>query len=170
MEDTIDAAVAKLRERFERKADRVSDKLASKQAKLVELEGVAKSRQLEEAVNIGATLMSFSGGRKKSFGTAVSKRRQSSRASSRVDRTKGEIERLEDEIEELTQDLEDAVSEIREKHEAALDEIEEREVRLEKNDIDLVRFGILWVPSAAGSDQRADPATNLRARHFRAAF
>ena len=146
VEDRIESAVAKLQERYQSKAERLEDKLEKAKMKLVELEGVAKSRQLEEAVNIGSTILSFFGGRKKSLGSAVRKRRQSSTASSRVDRTRETIHKLEDDAVALVEELEEKVEEIRDREEALLEQIENRVVRLEKNDIRLARFGILWVP------------------------
>ena len=147
VEEEVDEDVAALKERYEKKADRLDDRLEAKAAKLTELEGVVNSRRLEEAVNVGVTVLGYLGlGRKRSVTSAVSRRRQSARAAQRVDQLEGEIERLEEDAKELEEELEEKVEEIREKHEACLEAIEEREVRLEKTDIQVVNFGILWVP------------------------
>ena len=146
VEAEIEERVEKLKDRFETKAERIDDRIATKKAQLAELRGVARSRQLEEAVNIGATIMSFFGGRRKTMTQAISKRRQSSQAAHRVDRIEGEIERLEEDAADLQAELADELDNIRAKQEQRLDETEEREVRLEKNDIKLADFGVLWVP------------------------
>ena len=146
IENRIDEKAAKLKDRYETKADRLDDRISTKKAQLAELQGVARSRQLEEAVNIGAAIMSFFGGRKRSLTSVVSKRRQSSRASSRVDRLESEIERLAADAVDLEAELTAELDEIRAKEEAVLDALEEREVRLEKNDIEVSTFGVLWVP------------------------
>ena len=146
IEARIDEAAQKLKDRFETKAERLDDRIATKEAQLAERRGVARSRQLEEAVNIGATIMSFFGGRKKSMTTVLSKRRQSSQAAHRVDQLQDDIARLQEDAVELEAELVDALEKIRDKEEARLDAIEERAVRLEKNDISLVQFGVLWVP------------------------
>jgi len=149
IEGRIVEGMLELQARFAKKAERVDDRLQSKTGRLVELEGVARSRQLEEAVNVGATLLSLFGvGRKKSLGTAVTRRRQSARAAQRVSNLEEEIARLEDEATELEAELTDAIASLREEEERAMEAIEEREVRLEKSDIHILGFGVLWVPVA----------------------
>ena len=147
IEDRIDTQVAKLEERFATKASRIDDALETKRAALVELQGVARSRQFEEVVNLGTTILSFFGGRKRSLNTVVSKRRQSSRAAHRADRIEDQIAALEEDATELEAELQTSLEEIRAKEEGHLEATEEKVVRLEKSDIDLVALRILWVPS-----------------------
>ena len=145
--ERIDAKVAKLKDRYESKAEKLDDKIESKKAKLVELEGVAKSRQLEEAVNVGATVLSYLGfGRKRNLTSAVSRRRQSAQAARRVDSLETEIERLEDDAVALEEELAADIEQIETEENGLLDQVQEREVRLEKNDIQVLRFGVLWIP------------------------
>lgn len=146
VEDLIDEAAAKLKESFEKKADRLEDRLEKKRAQHAELKGVARSRQLEEVVNLGATVLSFFGGRSRRLTSAMTKRRQSSQAAARVDRLEGEIEGLEDDAIALEQELEVKLATIEEDNRAALDATEAREVRLEKSDVGAPRLEILWVP------------------------
>ena len=49
-------------------------------------------------------------------------------------------------LEEMLEDVEGRRAEIEEAALEVLEDIEEREVRLEKNDIAVRDFGILWVP------------------------
>ncbi|MEO1338471.1 MAG: hypothetical protein AAFV29_22705, partial [Myxococcota bacterium] len=147
IEERIDDRVCKLRDRYETKAERLDDKLAAKTAKLAELKGVAQSRKVEEAFNIGATIMSFFGGRRPRVTSVVSKRRQSAQAAHRVDRLEDEIERLKEDADDLTLALSDEIDALRSKEEGRLEEIESRPVDLEKNDIELAEFGLIWVPS-----------------------
>ena len=146
MQDDVDASIAKLKDKFETKADRIDDRLRAKEARLVEYEGVAQARKVAEAVNIGETLLSFFGGRKKSLGSAVSKRRMSSTAADRVERTSQEIAELQADAVDLQNELADEVAALQDAGEAMLADIEEKEVRLEKTDIRLAAFGVLWVP------------------------
>ncbi len=146
VEANIDVKVEKLETRYATKVRRLEDRIEKKKAKHAELEGVARSRQLEEVVNIGATIMSFFGGRKKSVNTALTKRRQSARAGQRVGQLEQDIGQLEDEIEAVAEELAEKVEQIREAEEADLDAIDTKEVRLEKADIRVDAFGILWVP------------------------
>ena len=57
-----------------------------------------------------------------------------------------EIEQIEEDATDLILELDEKVSAIREKYEDKLDATEEKEVRLEKSDIRVDRFGVLWVP------------------------
>lgn len=146
VEDRIDAEVAKLKARFDTKVDRLEERIRKKEAKVVELEGVLKARKVEEAVNIGETLLSFFGGRKKSLGSAVTKRRMTSSTGQRITQAQDDIGALQEDAIELQDELEDAISAIRDKHEAALDATEEYRVGLEKADIQVRAFGVLWIP------------------------
>ena len=146
IERRIDKDLAKLHDRFATKADRLQARLDAKRAKLVEYEGVVRSRKTEEVVNIGETVFSFFAGRRRSITSVVSRRRQTRTAGDRVERTRMEIEDLEEQASELQQQLNDDVSDARSKHEELLEDIVEKEVRLEKKDIRILSFGVLWVP------------------------
>ena len=146
VEARIDARAAKLRDKYEKAAERLEDRLATKRARLAETAGVARSRQLEEVVNLGATVLSFFGGRKKSLTSTVTKRRQSAQAAARRDRLEDEIARLEEDAVDLENKLADDLEEIRETEGRALDEIEQREVGLERSDVGAPRLEIVWVP------------------------
>jgi DNA helicase HerA-like ATPase len=106
-EEAADAKIEALKEKYEARADRLDDRVAAKAERLAELEGVAKARQLEEAVNVGATVLGYLGfGRKRQVTSALTRRRQSARAARRVDQVEGEIERLEEDAAELLSELE----------------------------------------------------------------
>ncbi|MGF1507902.1 MAG: helicase HerA domain-containing protein [Myxococcota bacterium] len=147
VEAGIESEVAKLRESYQKRADRLDDRIEAKTARLAELEGVAQARQLEEVVGVGATILGLFGvGRKRSFGSALTRRRQAARASNRADALEEEIGRLEEDAAELVSELESKIDAIRAEREALLDETEQAEVGLEESDIQVVRFGVLWVP------------------------
>lgn len=146
VEDEIDERVAKLKDRYDKKGDRIADRLASKRAKLAEVTGVLQSRQLDEVVNIGVSIMSMFGGRKAGVSRALTKRRQTSRATHGKTKLELEIARLEEDAADVLLELEQQIADIRSEQEKKLDETEVREVRLEKNDIRVEAFGVLWVP------------------------
>ena len=146
IEERIDDRVAKLQAGVKVKIDRLQDKIVAKEQKLQSLAGDHQARKLQEAVNIGETLLSFFSGRKKSLSTAMNKRHATSKAGDRIEETEAEVERLKEEAVELGEELETQVAAIRAEEEAALAALEEREVRLEKSDIRLLTFGVLWIP------------------------
>ena len=53
---------------------------------------------------------------------------------------------MQADLADLAEDTQQQIEDIRAKEEAALEDTEEQEVRLEKTDIQLVAFGLLWVP------------------------
>lgn len=146
VEAAIDQKVEKLRDKYASKSKRIEDRIESKQAQLVDAKGVEQSRQLDEVVNIGMSIMSLFGGRKAGVSKAITKRRQSARAANKSDRLEDEIEGLQEDAAELVLELDEKISEIRDAEEKDLDETEEREVRMEKSDIRVNAFGVLWVP------------------------
>jgi hypothetical protein len=146
IEDRLDAGIGKLKDKIETRVDRLDARIRAKEQKRGGLESQAKARQLQEAVYIGETVLSWFGGRKKSLNSAMSKRRMTSNAQDRVEALDLEIQQLQDDAVQLRNDLLDEVQELRDTEEALLDFTEERQVRLEKNDIQVVQFGVLWVP------------------------
>ena len=64
----------------------------------------------------------------------------------RITQAQDDIGALQEDAIELQDELEDAISAIRDKHEAALDATEEYRVGLEKADIQVRAFGVLWIP------------------------
>ncbi len=146
IEESLDAAAEKLREAYEKKVDRLQTRMASKEAKLVEQQGVLQSRRVAEAVNVGETLLSFFGGRRRSLGSAVTKRRMASTAAQRVTTLEQELEELAGQVQDIQAELQEKLEDLRADEEAKLDTIEQREVRLEKSDVRLEELALLWVP------------------------
>ncbi len=146
IEARLDDEAAKLRETWAKKVDRLQDRLSAKEAKLVEQQGVLQSRRVAEAVNVGETLLSFFGGRRRSLGSAVTKRRQASTAAQRVQTLEQEIEDLATQVQDLQAELQAKLDDLRAEEEAKLDATEQREVRLEKTDVRLEELALVWVP------------------------
>lgn len=142
----VEEAVAKLQGKVQANLDRIDQKIAAQEAKLDELEGTVKHRQMEEALNVGETVFGFFVGRRKSLSSAMSRRRQTSTAVSRKSAAEEELDRLRGEAERVAEDLGREVETIRQQQAALLQQTEEREVRLEKADIRLDRLAVLWVP------------------------
>ena len=144
--DRVDDRVAELREDWKDKADKLDDRLRKAEAKLAEAERNASARQTEEIVNVGETLLSWFTGRRKSLGTAATRRRQSSQASERVQSLHDDVEALREELEGLEASLVEEMEAVRTKESKALAAIEERQVGLEKADVSVRFFGLLWIP------------------------
>jgi hypothetical protein len=144
--DRADAKVAKLRDRYERDVDRLEERIARKRDRIDELEVSASGREHEELINAGELVLSFFVGRRRSLGSIASKHRQTASAERRLQSATGEVAELEDRLADLVLSLEDDVAEIRSVEAKLARKTESREVRLERADIQLKTFGILWVP------------------------
>ena len=78
--------------------------------------------------------------------SAVKRRTKSSRASQRVEAAEETLARHQEDAAELLAELEEKVAEFEASVIDTVGEIEEKEVGLDKSDIRIDRFGILWVP------------------------
>ncbi len=144
--DRLHDKIAKLKDRYETQAERIEKKIRDAERKASELEGALRSRKTEEAVNIGEAVFSLFSGRKRSMSTVVSKHRQTSTAEARLERTEETIADLRFEAVELYERLSEEIKELERREERLMDDIEERPVRLERNDIRVLAFGVVWVP------------------------
>ena len=144
----VDDGVATLKERYEKAVDRIEDRLRAKQRQRQGFEGQLQRRRAEEAVNAGEMVLSLFTGRKKSLGTAMTKRSRTSDAADRIDRVAAEIEDLREDALGLRRALEDDIAAIQEREARLHEQTEEREVRLRRADVVVARFGILWVPAS----------------------
>ena len=145
-EEVGDKKIAALTDKVDKKLRRLEDRIARAEEKVVDVQGAIKAAKAAEMVNVGETVWALFSGRRKSLGTAMTKRNATTRKQGQLDRAEAELARLRDEEFELGQELEADVAELRADAAALLDDIEEREVRLEKNDVRLQAFGMVWVP------------------------
>ncbi|MGC6492037.1 MAG: hypothetical protein ACON5B_04280, partial [Myxococcota bacterium] len=100
----------------------------------------------DERLNVGETGFRLCRGRRRSLTGGASRRRQTTTATRRVDQAELEIAQLIEEANALHEGLEAEILEMKTVHLEMVTDVEEREVRLEKGDIHLEAFGILWVP------------------------
>ncbi len=148
IDELADAKVAKLRESYEKKADRLQAQIAKKEDSIERLQSDLKARQAAEVINVGEMVLSMFTGRRRSVSGAVSRRTTSMRAKTRVTEASSALERLTADVEDLAAELEEKIAAIEDGERKHMDAIEEREVRLEKADIQVRQFGVLWVPAS----------------------
>ncbi len=148
VEDAVDAELEKLARRYEAKIDRVRERIRRKEAQVDRYEASLQDTRTQELINGAELLAGFflKKGRKKSLGTAASRRKATRGAAGRLESARDDLGALEIEIADLQDELAERSDDIRAGKESALDEIVEREVRLERADIAVKDFGILWVP------------------------
>lgn len=146
VEEKIAARADKLREQNQKKAEALAEKVRAQKARLSQRQSEASSRKAESFLNVGETLLGFFTGRKRSLRAVVSGSRMSTSAEQRARQAADELDELQEKVEQLAAELQDQLDKIRTEEERALDAIEERPVRLDKQDVSMASFALLWVP------------------------
>jgi molecular chaperone GrpE (heat shock protein) len=146
IEERVDQQVSKLHAKVDREIQALQDRLARHEGKLETLRNESQRRQTESLWNAGAAVLGFFTGKKRSLNTALSAHHRSSGAKDRVSQSEDEVNLLYQKLQEVREKLELQVDQIRAAEAGALDRIEARTVRLERSDIRVSRFGVLWIP------------------------
>ena len=155
IQDRVDAQCAALHEKYDRQVATLQERLSRKESEASLRENQAQGRHTEQLLSTGAAVLSFFTSNHRSLasalgrtlGGAVSKNRRSEDAKLRAEAAQEELQRVAEKLEQVRDQLADEVETIRLKEFAALDGIEERTVRLDRSDVRLSRFGVLWIPT-----------------------
>ncbi len=142
----VDEDVAALRTSFERKADAIEERIRRLDDKRAREATAHAGRQTEEWMNVGETVLSFFTGRKKSLTTVATRRRQVTQAAQRVESADADLAAAREAAFVLEQELEAKIAALREREARALGATVEREIKLERDDVRVIRSGLLWVP------------------------
>lgn len=153
-DDGADAAAAKLRAKLETKYDRVQAALAKAEDRVAEIEEQAKGRKTQNLVNIGTSILGgLFGGKKsaRSLGSAArrmsSGKNQSNATEARLRTAQNRVGEKIEELEELEHELQDAVIEIDDEWNEKAAAIEATDIPLEKTDISIEDFLLIWLPT-----------------------
>ncbi len=149
-EDSLDQAIAKLREKHRARLERAREALAKAEHRVTDLETAAGSKQTEEILSgAGDIIGVLLGGRKRSnpLGQAARRRSESSRARARAEDAKAALDEERAELEALQADLEGEVADLEDEFSAMADAIEEVEIPLEKTDIRVADLKLVWIPT-----------------------
>lgn len=146
IEDAIAEGILKLRERFEKQAARLTERQRKLAGDLDRAQAEHGSRRTQELVNAGEMVMSMLLGRRRRLTSAMTKRRQTARAGERVDKLHDDLEAVQRQVDELQAELASEMGRVAARERATRDEVEETRVGLERGDIDLRDFGIVWLP------------------------
>jgi hypothetical protein len=145
-EKLADEAALKLRAKLDKQLERLHKQLARDKGKLERLELTEKSQKVQGLYRAGEMLLNLFSKRRRSFSTVLNSSRRALEADQRTRQAEQDLQRLEGEIVALQDELEEQLDRIETDHENLAGQIEERAVSLDKNDIDVERFEILWIP------------------------
>jgi hypothetical protein len=147
-QEARDAAVAEIRQKFEREFAKVEKRLRREERELEEDEAEYEARKREEWLSAGESLLGFLGGRRSSRAVSIQsrKRRLTQKAKLDAEESAEEIEALEREVADLEAELREAEAKETARWAEAMEAIEELEVRSTKSRIYVERFGVAWAP------------------------
>jgi len=146
-ENAADGEVAKLKDRYQARIERVKDQLAMAENRTRELEtDVSGRRQHEMLAGAGDLLGAFLGGRRRSsgLGQAASRRRQTKSAEVKLSTAEAKVADKSGELEQLEAELADDLAEISARHEGIAGQIETVEIGLEKTDVSVEPLKLVW--------------------------
>ena len=151
-----DARAAKLATSFEKKLTRARDQLATAEDRLDQAEQAESSRRSDELLSgVGDVIGSLFGSRRSNIGSvarkagsAARRRGRSSEASTRVGTASNRVAEKARAIEDLQAEVDDELAAIADEWDAKAEAVEPYEVPLEKTDVRVTDFAVLWLPMA----------------------
>jgi hypothetical protein len=142
-----DEDLDEVRDSFEKKIERLEDRMEREQRELREDEAELHQRKMEEMGTHAENILSLFGGRsRRRVSTSLSKRRMTQRAKADVEESQEEIEELKEDIADLEAEARDALKEVNEKWSEIVNEVSEIPVQPYKKDILVDLFGVAWFP------------------------
>ncbi|GMU58176.1 MAG: hypothetical protein AMXMBFR33_73220 [Candidatus Xenobia bacterium] len=146
VEEKIAARSDLLRQRYQKQADQLSERIRAQSSKLTQRQSEAASRRTEGILNVGEAVLGFFTGRRRSVRGLVSGNRTTQNAELRAKAAADDLDALQEKAEQLALELQDQLDRIRTEEERALDATEARPVRLDKQDVQMARLCLLWIP------------------------
>lgn len=131
---------------YQKKIERIKDRLIKEERELEEDEMELSSRRLEEMGKHVENVLSLLSGRKRSLTTSLSKRRMTSKAKSDVQESLAVIEEYQEEIESLEEERQQKLQDVEDKWADLWEDVEEIPVTPYKKDILMDVFGVVWFP------------------------
>lgn len=148
-ETAADAEIAKLRDTYADRIDRVQDQLAAADRRIQELESEVIGRRQSEVIGgAGDLLGALLGGRRRSSGLsrAIDRRGQVKRTEQRLTTAEEKSQRAASDLDGLEADLAAEITRITDHWTTAATAFEPVDVGLEKTDVQVEPVGLVWIP------------------------
>lgn len=148
-ENAADTELARLKDGFQKRIDRVRSEIAKAENRYREADAVAAARSQEGLLGTAGDLLgAFLGGKSGStaLNKAASRQTATAKARAKADSEAAKYHSKLAELEELEQELAGEVNEIVGRYAAVADEIETVEIPLEKSDVRVAELKLVWVP------------------------
>jgi Helicase HerA, central domain len=147
--DAADAEIAKLKDRFETRIERVKGELSAADRRVRELEvDVSGRKQTEVLSTAGDLLGAFLGGRStgRALSRAASRRSQTRSTQQRLESVAAKVDDKQLELEQLEDELAEAIQAVTDKWDDVAAQIESVDIGLEKTDIRVDPIALGWLP------------------------
>lgn len=148
-EDAADAELAKLKDRFQTRIDRVREDMATAQARYREADAMAAAKSQESVLGTAGDLLgAFLGGKSGStaLNQAAKRRTATAKAAAKAESEASRYHAKAAELDELEQELATEVDHITSKFDEMAADVETMDVSLEKTDIRVVDIKLVWIP------------------------
>jgi hypothetical protein len=145
-----DAAVDKLKTKYETQLNRIQEKLAQEQGDLAEAKATYKGRQTEEVLSgleSVAGMFGLFGARKKSLSGMATKRRLASAAHANIAESEADIARLQAQVDDVKSQMAQDADALTEQWTSAAADIQTTKIAPKKTDIDVQMVALAWTPN-----------------------
>ncbi|MBI9044926.1 MAG: ATP-binding protein [Anaerolineaceae bacterium] len=146
MGNLVEAELDKLEDTFEKKVERVTQRISKQKLEVKEQESELSQRRMEELGKGAEVILSLFSNRKKSISSSLTKRRMTAQAKEELEQELLELQLFEKDLLELKKEKEDEEEEIKEKWRQILGEVTEVPISPYKKDIFLEYFTVVWLP------------------------
>jgi hypothetical protein len=147
--EELEDEAKKVADSFDKKIDRLKDRLQLEERELREDEDDLSQRKMEEWGTHAENILGLFGGRRRRLSSSLSKRRMTGRAKADVEESKEAIEDYQEDINELEREKERALENVQEKWSDIVDDMTEISVAPYKKDVLVEMFGVAWMPHHA---------------------
>jgi hypothetical protein len=147
--ERADADVAKLRDKYAARRDRIEKQQRAAEDRVRELSVDSKQRMQQEIIaGAGQLLSVFLGGRgsARSLAGAASRRGTTRRTQERLDTAKGKADTVADELRRIEDELADEITRITDRWDAAAEVLDAKRIGLQQSDVTVDEVVLLWVP------------------------
>ncbi|HEX2152639.1 MAG TPA: hypothetical protein VHL52_01510 [Acidimicrobiia bacterium] len=148
-EAAADADLAKLKDRYATRIDRVRDQISRADRRVAELATDVDARRQQEMLSgVGDLLESLIGGRSRSgaLRRAASRRSQTQRTRAGLESASARLAEEQQELADLEVELEAEINSIVDDWEARAAEVESVDIPLEASDVEVAQLRLVWVP------------------------
>jgi len=146
VEKMIDREVEKVKNSYETKIRRIEDRMETEKAKADRLAKEHRSRQTEELISVGESVLGMFLGSKslRGLSSAARKRRVTANSGHKEEETQQKVANMDEDLALLKEELENRVADVEDSFYEKADRVEPFDVRLEMNDIIVARQAVLW--------------------------